>query len=91
MAASEPIQSHDVVVHKFRMGDVEDPDLYAAEPLYQWQESEMGKWVMEHALEVPMWNRTVDTASFGHLYYITARLAPKDYTYWSLKWGCLTK
>ena len=39
----------DVVVHEFPMGDVEDPDLYAAQPLWDWQNSEAGAWVMEHA------------------------------------------
>ena len=33
---------HKLVVHRFRLGDVEDPDLYAAEPLYKWQESDSG-------------------------------------------------
>ena len=42
---------HTVVVHRFRMGDVEDPDLYAAQPLWEWQSSEMGKWVMERAVD----------------------------------------
>jgi hypothetical protein len=27
------------------MGDVEDPDLYAAQPLYDWQTSEMGEFM----------------------------------------------
>jgi hypothetical protein len=40
----------DVVVHNFPMGDVEDPDLYAASPLYEWQQSEAGAWVMAHAV-----------------------------------------
>jgi hypothetical protein len=31
-----------VVVHEFTMGDVEDPDIYAAEPLLAWQKSEAG-------------------------------------------------
>jgi hypothetical protein len=48
----------DVKVHEFNMGDVEDPDLYAAQPLYEWQQSEQGKWIMEHAVEPPFWHRT---------------------------------
>jgi hypothetical protein len=42
-----------VPVHEFRMGDVEDPDVYAAGPLLDWQKSAAGAWVMEHAVEVP--------------------------------------
>lgn len=78
---------HTVVVHRFRMGDVEDPDLYAAEPLYQWQESEMGQWVMERAVDTPEWHRHADPMTFGYQYAIVAKLKDIDYTFWALKWG----
>ena len=29
------------------MGDVEDPEIYCAEPIYQWQQTPAGKWCME--------------------------------------------
>lgn len=80
-------QTHKVVVHKFIMGDVEDPDLYAAQPLLEWQQSEMGKWVMEHSLETPMWHRHVEPITYGYKYAITAYLKGPDYTFWTLKWG----
>ena len=76
-----------VVVHTFSMGDVEDPDLYAAEPLLKWQNSECGSWVMSHSLEQPVWHRYADPMSYGYKYAVTAKLLAKDYTYWSLKWG----
>ena len=76
----------DVKVHEFNLGDVEDPDLYAAQPIHEWQESEMGKWVMEHAIETPFWHRHVDPYSYGYKYYIIARLQEQDQTYWALKW-----
>jgi hypothetical protein len=78
---------HKVAVHRFMMGDVEDPDLYAAEPLWNWQQSEAGKWVMEHSIETPMWMRYIDNLTFGHNYAIIAWLKEQDYTYWCLKWG----
>ena len=76
-----------VVCHRFRMGDVEDPDLYAAEPLWQWQNSEMGKWVMANAVQTPSWHRDIDPSTYGYAYSIRAELTPKNYTYWWLKWG----
>jgi len=76
-----------VVCHRFRMGDVEDPDLYAAEPLYQWQKSEMGEWVMANAVQTPSWHRNIDPNTYGYAYSIQAELTPKNYTYWWLKWG----
>lgn len=80
------IKFSDVMVHTFNMGDVEDPDLYAAQPIMEWQQSEMGKWVMEHAVEIPFWHRANDPYNFGHAYYIIARLSEQDQTYWTLKW-----
>lgn len=78
---------HKVIVHSFQMGDVEDPDLFAAEPLIEWQNSEIGVWIMKHSVEVPMWNRMADPISFGHKYVITAWLKDIDYTFWVLKWA----
>ena len=86
-----PVAFSDVVVHHFPMGDVEDPDLYAADPLYKWQQSEAGTWVMAHAVEPPFWVRQPDVSSYGYRYYIVARLKEQDQTFWSLKWGGLSK
>ena len=78
---------HSVIVHRFRMGDVEDPDLYAAEPLYQWQQSEMGQWVMEKSVETPMWHRQMSANQYHIDYAVEAWLQGADYTFWALKWG----
>lgn len=77
---------HDVTVHRFTMGDVEDPDIYAAEPIIKWQNTEQGAWVMEHAIESPIWHRMVDHTSFGYTYIIRAKLKDIDYTFYTLKW-----
>ena len=78
---------HTVTVHQFRIGDVEDPDLYAAQPLWEWQESEMGKWVMERAVEVPEWHRNINHIGYHFEYIVVAKLKDVDYTFWTLKWG----
>ena len=75
-----------VVVHTFNMGDVDDPDLYAAQPIYEWQQSDAGKWVMEHAVEQPFWHRVMDPMLMGYKYHIVARLKEPDELYWTLKW-----
>ena len=72
----------DVVVHEFPMGDVEDPDLFAAQPLWEWQQSEAGKWVMENAVETPYWMRAIDQFNWGHNYKIMARLSDQNQTYY---------
>jgi hypothetical protein len=77
----------EIVVHEFRMGDVEDPNLYAAEPIIQWQQSESGQWIMERAVDQPSWHRSTDPATYGYRFEIRAKLKDIDYTYWVLKWG----
>jgi hypothetical protein len=84
---NQAIEISDLVVHSFIMGDVEDPDLYAAQPLWDWQSSEAGVWVMEHAVETPFWHRVVDPTTYGHKYYVVARMRAKDQTFFQLKWG----
>lgn len=79
------VRFNDIVVHEFLMGDVEDPDLYAGEPLWQWQNSEAGKWVMEHAVEQPYWIRSHDFHTYGYRYKIVARLSEPMQTFFRLK------
>ena len=78
---------HKVVVHTFTMGDVEDPDLYAAEPLWKWQESEQGKFVMKHAVDKPEWHRHTDYVTYGYKYAVTAELEAKKLSEFLLRWG----
>lgn len=74
------------VAHIIYMSDVEDPDLFVADPIYKWQQTDEGKWIMKNSNPIPMWKRTYDTKTyFGYAYYIHAYLKPKEYTYWSLK------
>ena len=87
LIAGKAHEIHTVKVHEFRLGDVEDPDLYAAQPLYDWQQSEMGEWIMARAVDAPEWHRTTDPMSVGHRYIIIAKLKDIDYTAWQIKWG----
>lgn len=78
---------HKVVVHRFRVGDSEDPEIYAAQPLIEWERSEEGQWIMNHAIEPPMWHRHLDYNTYGHQFAITAKLIDRDFTFWTLKWN----
>ena len=82
-----PITFSDICVHEFSMGDVEDPDIYAAEPIFAWQNTEAGQWIMEHSVEPPYWLRHADMISFGYKYKIIARLSHKDQVFWKLKYS----
>ena len=61
------------IVHEFEMGDVDDPDLYAAEPLWKWEKSDFGQWVMANAADVPSWHRIADMSIYGYRYQIRAK------------------
>lgn len=78
---------HQVVVHRFRVSDSEDPDLYAAQPLWEWEHSEQGKFVMTNAVEQPEWRRHIDSSSYSYEYAIIAKLEKKKLSEFYLKWG----
>ena len=77
----------EITVFQFSMGDVEDPDLYAAQPLMEWEQSEQGQWVIKNAHETPTWHRMADPMNFGHKYCIRAKLMGSALTEWFLKYG----
>ena len=74
------------VVHSFRLGDVEDPEIYAGHGLWEFEQSEKGQWVMSTAVETPVWTIAIDPAYYGYQVKIAARLYESDLTYFLLKW-----
>jgi hypothetical protein len=77
----------EIIVHQFSMGDVDDPDLYAAQPLYEWEHSDAGQWIMKNAADTPTWYRIADPTSFGYRYQIRAKLMGPALTEWLLRHG----
>ena len=78
---------HKVVVHRFSMGDVDDPDLYAAQPMWEWQNSDPGKFVMEYAEATPEWYKNHDPLNWGYEFAIVAELEVKKLSEFYLRWG----
>lgn len=76
---------HNVVVHRFKVPDVDDPEIYAAQPIWEWENSEPGKWIKEHAIETPQWHRHHDIMAWHTHFTITAKLKNCDYMIWILK------
>lgn len=81
------IAFRDICVHIIRMGDVEDPDIFVAEPIWKWQQTDAGKWVMSNAVESPYYVQDLDPLMFGYRYRIIARLSEENITYWHLKFN----
>ena len=74
-----------MILHEFTMGDVVDPYLYAAFPISEWQQTEMGQWVMENLEGEATFHVGPDRDTFGYRVVITGNLNPKAETFFRLK------
>lgn len=77
--------NHKVHVDTICISDVEDPDIYLAEPLYKWQQTEKGKWIMKHSNPTPSYHQQIDYTVYGYKYHICAYLNEKDLIVYKLK------
>jgi hypothetical protein len=78
---------HKIVVHTFGIGDVEDPEIYAAQPIWEWQQTDAGKFVMEHAINTPSYHQSLDYQTYGYRYAVVAELEAKKLSEFYLRWG----
>jgi hypothetical protein len=76
-----------LVVYRFSMGDVEDPEIYAGSALHSWTESEVGKWCKSHAINNDLvYNISNNVQIYGYTCTVTGKFLPKDRTYFYLKY-----
>lgn len=69
------------------MGDVEDPEIYVAEPIFKWQQTEQGKWVMQHATNLES-RTTLDHFQYGYLILIVGEIEEGTFlTEYLLRWN----
>lgn len=78
---------HKVVVHQFYMNEVDDPDIHAAQPIWEWQQSDAGKFVMENAIGTPVFHKKVDPNTISWKFAIIAELEQKKLSEFYLRWG----
>ena len=76
-----------VIFHTFNISDVEDPYLYAAFPISEWQKTEHGRWCMEHAQGEPEFLCIPDLVTLGYRVRISGVLTEPQITFLKLKWG----
>jgi len=75
-----------ITFHRFNMGDVEDIDIYVAEPIYRWQQTSQGRWVMEHAHDLT-YHTQIDAHHWGYDVVIRGEINdPKRITEYFLRW-----
>ena len=75
-----------IVVYRFRVNEYNDPDLFIASELLDWEKSPVGIWVLAHSVESPMWNRSPKFHPGNMEYTITAELPSVHATEFFLKW-----
>lgn len=77
-----------ILVHRFDMFKVsEDPELEAAEKLYEWRITPMGEFVLKHSFNKPEYRFYLDYETGSHKCDITAELEEKRIAEYYLRWG----
>jgi hypothetical protein len=75
------------LVKELRMGDVEDPYLYAAFPIHEWEQSEEYHWIKQQIGNKEMvFYCDNDPANYGFKIRIYAPLEGQALTYYNLKY-----
>lgn len=75
-----------ITFHIFTMGDVDDIDVYVAQPIYEWQQTDKGRWVMENAHNLTYFTQH-DDYHWGHKVAIRGEINdPRKVTEYYLRW-----
>ena len=75
---------HTITAYVFNMGDVEDPEIYAGHGIHQWQQTNEGKFIMEHAKD-HTFNIGQDYNTYGYKCAIRCSIEKKKYSEFLLK------
>ena len=75
-----------LLVHSFLLSDVEDPEIYAAEPILAFEKTEKGRWLLEHSELEMTYDIVNDAIIMGYRVNLHAWLSEQDLTYYKLKW-----
>lgn len=75
------------VLHEFKMGDVDDPEIYAAAPIWEWQQTDAGRWCMKNCVPNSVsLGIGVDPYGYGYRVHIYGDLEEPDLTYYCVKY-----
>ena len=68
------------------MGDVDDIEVYASQPIYEWLQTEHGKWVEERCEDLS-WHTLANPATYGYTVILQGSIKDKDATEYYLRFG----
>jgi len=75
-----------VIFKTIKLGDCEDPELYAAFPINDWLETEQGAWCQKHGTDLA-WYLEEDFGNWGFRVRIEGNLEGEALTYYFMRWG----
>ena len=74
-----------LIFHSFTMGDVEDPEIYAAQPLCEFMSTDKGQWVKANCAD-PCYKVTPDPTMYGYRIVVYGMVEEKLATEFLLRW-----
>jgi hypothetical protein len=75
-----------LLVKTFNLGDVEDPEIYLGAAWWDFEQTEQGRWVKQHAHDL-VYNQHLEITTYGYKYYVTGTFNDDDALFYKLKWG----
>jgi hypothetical protein len=75
------------LVHEFKVDVDLDVGIYAGSDIYDWEQSDQGKWVMANSVKTPEVVTKEDIMSWCWRCRIFAYLTDANLTFFNLKWG----
>lgn len=75
-----------VLVHSFFLSDIEDPEIFAGEPIIEFKKTDKGQWLCEHGELEMSYDIINDPVIMGYRVNLNVWLSEKDLTYYNLKW-----
>jgi hypothetical protein len=75
-----------LTLHSFNIGDVEDPELYAAEPLHKFMQTEQGQWIKANCPD-PRYIVRPDIQCWGHKIIVYGDVEDQLATEYLLRWS----
>ena len=76
-----------LLVHEFRLGDTEDPEIYAALPLMDFMETEKGIWCKTNSDVEMYYEIRTDMNSYGYQCRVMAEFSDINLTHYLLKYS----
>lgn len=76
-----------ITVHSFFLSDVEDPEIYAAGPIIEFGQTELGQWLHERSELQMTYDIINDPIVMGYRVVLFAWLSDEDLTFYKLKWS----